>query len=151
MTTRTRTEAQEKAKKQKNANWSNRYREARIPNRSTDENENALAEERDVLERNRYIEKVRSAQTIKIIGDPDRLDRLYKKLFEEETYAALADLRRWEAMYFGTAIQYINQYLYSVIDHIPQDDEEVWKMFRKHPQGIHHINKNTRCIPKRRT
>ena len=121
-------------KNQKNANWSKRYREVRIPNRGTDENENALADERDVLERNRYIEKVRSAQTSKIIGDPDRIDRMYKKLLEANTYAALSDLRRWEDMYFGTVIQYINQYLYSIVDAIPKDDEEVWEMFRGHQQ-----------------
>ena len=73
------------------------------------------------------LKKYESHRRSKLIGDPDRLDRMYKNLPEEETYAAPADLRRWEDMYFGTVIQYINQYLYSIVDAIPKDDEEIWK------------------------
>ena len=46
----------------------------------------------------------------------------------------MADLRSWEDMYYGTAIQYINQYLYRLTEAIPRKDEEVWKMFQKRPQ-----------------
>ena len=46
----------------------------------------ALAEQRDILERDRYIEKIRSAQTIKIICDPEILEKMYQGLLEETTY-----------------------------------------------------------------
>ena len=91
--------------------------------------ENALAEQGDVLERERYVEKVRSAQTIKIICDPGTLDKMYKEQLAETTFIALEDLRRWEDMIYGTTIQYIDQYLYSITDAIPQNEEEVWEMF----------------------
>ena len=37
---------------------------------------NALSAERDILERDRYVEKIRSAQTIKIIFGPGDLNTL---------------------------------------------------------------------------
>ena len=52
--------------------------------------QNALAEQRDILERDRYIEKVRSAQTIKIIADPDQLETQYRECTKETTYEALS-------------------------------------------------------------
>ena len=59
---------------------------------------------------------------------------MYKEQLTETTFIALADLRSWEDMIYGTVIQYINQYLYSITDAIPRNDEEVWGMFQKHPQ-----------------
>ena len=73
---------------------------------------NAIAEERDILERNRYIEKLRSAQTIKIIGDPGKLDTIYREMLIETTHETLADMGRFEDMYFGAIIQYIHRYLW---------------------------------------
>ena len=95
---------------------------------------NALEEQRDVLERERYIAKVRSAQTIKIICDPGTIGKMYKEQLGETTFVALADLRRWEDMIYGTIIEYVDQYLYSITDVLPQNDEEVWGMFQKRPQ-----------------
>ena len=45
---------------------------------------NALAAERDILERDRYVEKIRSAQTIKIICEPDDLNTLHRQLHKKE-------------------------------------------------------------------
>ena len=85
-------------------------------------------------ERERYVEKIRSAQTIKIICDPGMLDKMYREQQEETTFIAMAYLRSWEDMCYGTIIQYINQYLYSLTEATPRKDEEVWEMFQKHPQ-----------------
>ena len=95
---------------------------------------NALAEQRDILERGRYVEKIRSAQTIKIICEPEVLDKMFQEQRKETTHRALEDLRSWEDMYYGTAIQYINQYLYSLTEAIPRKYNEVWELFEKHPQ-----------------
>ena len=46
----------------------------------------------------------------------------------------MEDLRIWEDMYYGTIIQYINRYLYSLTEAIPRKDDEVWEIFQKHPQ-----------------
>ena len=39
-----------------------------------------------------------------------------------------------EDAYYGTIIQYINQYLYNVTEVIPEDDDEVWAAFHEHPK-----------------
>ena len=46
--------------------------------------QNALSEQNGILERSRYIETNASAQTIKIIGGPDELNKIYGELFDEE-------------------------------------------------------------------
>ena len=61
---------------------------------------NAIAEERGELEMNRYIEKQRSAQTIKIIGDPDKLNTIYREMLSGATHETLEDMERYEDMYF---------------------------------------------------
>ena len=96
---------------------------------------NALAAERDILERNRYIEKIRSAQTIKIICDPEELNALYGQMFQNElTHRVLEEMGSDEDAYYGTIIQYINQYLYNVTEVIPEEDSEVWAAFHEHPK-----------------
>ena len=96
---------------------------------------NALAEQRDILERNRYVEKIRSAQTIKIICDPEELNRIYGELYDEEiTHRTLEIMGSDEDAYYGTVIQYINQYLYSITEVIPEKDEDVWTAFHEHPK-----------------
>ena len=42
----------------------------------------ALAEQRDIPERDRYIEKRRSALTVTIIADPKQIDELYEELMK---------------------------------------------------------------------
>ena len=53
---------------------------------------NAVADERDVLERNRYIEKQRRSQTIKIIGDPGKMNTIYRDILSETTHELLYDM-----------------------------------------------------------
>ena len=97
--------------------------------------ENALSEQRDILERDRYVEKIRSAQTIKIICEPEELNRIYGELFDEEvTHRALEMMGSDEDTYLGTVTQYINQYLYHLTEVIPGKNEDVWTAFRAHPK-----------------
>ena len=95
---------------------------------------NALAEERYILERNRYIEKVRSAQTIKIIVGPGQLEKQFKENIKETTYEALSELKKWDELYIGIIIRHIDQYIWRILDVLPEDDEEVWKISKKHTQ-----------------
>ena len=95
---------------------------------------NALAEERDVHGRNRYIEKVRSAQTIKIIADPDQLGKQYREFIKETTYDAMTDLKKWGEIYLGIPIHHINQYLWGIMGALPGDDEEMRNISRKRPR-----------------
>ena len=39
-----------------------------------------------------------------------------------------------EETYYGTATQYINQYIYSITEVIPEKDEEVWTAFYERPK-----------------
>ena len=55
---------------------------------------NAIAEERDVLGRNRYIEKQRISKTIKIIGGPGKMNTIYRDLLSETTQEVLYDMGR---------------------------------------------------------
>ena len=82
---------------------------------------NALSEQRDILERDRYVEKIRSAQAIKIICEPEELNKIYGTLFDEEvTHRALELMGSEEDAYLGTVIQYINQYLYHLAEVPPR-------------------------------
>ena len=45
---------------------------------------NALAEQRYIPERDRYIAQKRSALTIKIIADPRQLGKLYEEFMKDE-------------------------------------------------------------------
>ena len=82
----------------------------------------ALEEERDLLERNRYIGNVRSAQTIKIIADPDQLEKQFRENIKATTYGALSELKKWGELYIGIIIQHINQYIWRILDALPEDD-----------------------------
>ena len=46
---------------------------------------NTIAEGKGALERNMYIEKQRSSQTIKIIGDPGKMNQIYRCILRETT------------------------------------------------------------------
>ena len=87
--------------------------------------QNAIAVERDTLERNRYIKKQRSSQTVKIIGGPIELNKLYRDLLTETTQSVLSDVGRSEEMYYGIIIQYINRFLWEIVDHLPEDDKAI--------------------------
>ena len=80
---------------------------------------NAISEEKDTLERDRYIPKQRSSQTIKIICDPSKMNLIYRDLVREPTQEALLDMGRQEELYYGTIIQYLNQYLWKLEDFPP--------------------------------
>ena len=94
---------------------------------------NAIAECRDTLERNRYIEKQRSSQVIKIIGEPGELNLIYRDMITEMTQSVLSDLGKQEEMYYGIAIQYINRFLWRITDHLPSDDRTIWDLFHGRP------------------
>ena len=98
----------------------------------------ALAEQRDIPERDRYIEKRRSAMTIKIIADPKQLDALYEECMEEATYKAMAEMKKWGEIYLGITTHHINHYIWKLIYILPDDDEELWKICMKHPQEYYH-------------
>ena len=68
----------------------------------------ALAEQRDIPERDRYIEKRRSALTIKIIAGPKQLDVLFEECMQETTYKAMGEVGKWDEIYLGIIIQHIN-------------------------------------------
>ena len=70
---------------------------------------NAIAEGKDTIERNRYIEKQRSSQTIKIICDPAILKKIFNDLAHESAKDVLFDMYRHEGTYYGTIIQYLDQ------------------------------------------
>ena len=53
---------------------------------------NSIAEGKDTLDRNRYIEKKRSSQTIKIICDPGKLKLVFNDLAREPTQEVLYDM-----------------------------------------------------------
>ena len=81
---------------------------------------NALSAERDILEMDRYVEKIRSAQTIKIICGTGDLNTLYGQLYDKElTHRALEEMGNDEDTYYGTVAQYINQYLYNITEVTP--------------------------------
>ena len=58
---------------------------------------NAISEEKDTLERNRYTEKHRSSQTIKIICDTSKMNLIYRDLVSVPTQESLYDMGRQEA------------------------------------------------------
>ena len=51
------------------------------------------------------------------------------------TRETLADMGRYEDMYFGTLIQYIARYLWEIVDFLPGKDKQVWGMFQGRPQA----------------
>ena len=91
--------------------------------------QNAIAEERDALERNRYIAKRRSSQTIKIIGGPGEMNTIYRDLLSETTHEVLSDMGRYEEMYYGAVIQYMGRYIWKLVDYLPEKDK-IWDMFQ---------------------
>jgi len=98
----------------------------------------ALAEQRDIPERDRYIEKRRSALTVKIIADPKHLDELYEELIQEITYKAMAEMEKRGEIYLGIVTEHINHYLWKLIHTLPKGDEELWKICMKHPREYYH-------------
>ena len=67
--------------------------------------ENAIEEEQDALERNRYTEKHRSSQTIKIIRDPIKMNLTYRDLVRGPIQESLYDMGRQEEVYYGTFVR----------------------------------------------
>ena len=55
---------------------------------------NAIAERKDAIERNRYVEKQRRLQTIKIICDPEKMNHIYRDIVWETTKESLYDMGR---------------------------------------------------------
>ena len=89
---------------------------------------NSIAEGKDTLDRNRYIEKKRSSQTIKIICDPAILKKIFNDLAQESAKEVLFDMYRHEETYYGTIIQYMNQYMWKLEDIQPMEDGKTWDL-----------------------
>ena len=96
---------------------------------------NAIDEGKDALERNRYVGKQRSAQTIKIICDPDKMNHIYRDIPRETTQGVLYEMGRAGEMYYGAAIQYLNRYLWKLEDDLPEMGSQVWDMLQGHQRG----------------
>ena len=58
-----------------------------------------------------YVGRQTSSQTVKIIGDPDKMNQIYRDILSETTQDVLYKMKRNEEMYYGTAIQYLGRYL----------------------------------------
>ena len=61
----------------------------------------------------------------------------YRECIKETTYEAMAELKKWDELYLGVIIQHINQYIWRILDQLPEDDEEMWKISTKHPHGYY--------------
>ena len=60
---------------------------------------NSIAEGKGSFERNRYIGKQRISQTLKIIGNPAKLNTIYRDILTESTKDVLYEMKRNEDMY----------------------------------------------------
>ena len=96
---------------------------------------NAIAGEKGTLERNRYIEKQRIVQTIKIICDSPKMSLIYRDIVRGSTQETLYDMGRSEEMYYGTIAQYMGRYLWEFEDFLPGKDAEVRNVFQGHRMG----------------
>ena len=96
--------------------------------------QNAIDEVKDALEGNMYIGKQRSSQTIKIIGDPGKMNQIYRDMLRETTQDVLSEMKRNGEMYHGAAIQYMGRYLWKLEDRTPEKDSRIWDMFQGRPQ-----------------
>ena len=99
----------------------------------------ALSEQRNIPERDRYIEKRSGALTVKIIAGPNQLGKLYEELMQEITYKAMAEMGKWDEIYHGVVIEHINRYLWEIIYTLPKDDESLWGICMKNPQEYYHV------------
>ena len=96
---------------------------------------NAIAEGKDTLDRNRYIEKQRSSRTIKIIRDPVILRKISNDLVRGSAQEVLFDMCLREETYYGTIIQYLNQYMWKLEDSLPMEDGKIWDLSQERPVG----------------
>ena len=53
---------------------------------------------------------------------------------KETTYEALEELKKWDEIFLGFIIHHINQYLWKITEDLPENDEEMWRIFTKPPQ-----------------
>ena len=83
----------------------------------------AISEEKDALSRNRYAEKHRISQTIKIICDQNNMDQIYRDLLREPTQEKLYVLGDMEVLYYGAILRYPTRYFWKLEDHLP---EKTW-------------------------
>ena len=81
---------------------------------------NSIGEGKDALERNRYIEKQRSSQTIMIIGDPRKMNQIYRDILRDATQELLYEMGREDEMYYGTAIHHLGRYIWKLADYLPE-------------------------------
>ena len=88
----------------------------------------AIAEEKDVLERNRYIEKQRRSQTFKIICGPAKLGRILTGMENEPSRATLRDLQIPTEAYYAAVIAYMYNYIWQIEDFPPSIDAKLWEM-----------------------
>ena len=79
----------------------------------------AIAEEKDVPGRKRYIEKQSSSQTFEIICGPAKLGRILTEMANGPTQATLCDLQMPAEAYYAEVITYMNNYLWQIEDFPP--------------------------------
>ena len=76
----------------------------------------AISEEKDVIGRNRYIEKQRFSQTFKIICGPAKLGRILTGMTNWATQETLFDLQMPTESYYESGIAYVNNYIWQIED-----------------------------------
>ena len=62
------------------------------------------------------------------------MGKQFRENVKETTYGAMSELKKWGESYIGIPIHHINQYIWRILDILPEGDEEVWGIFKKHPQ-----------------
>ena len=93
----------------------------------------AIEAEKDSLQINRYLERKRISQAIKIICDPWKLNQIYRDLIREPERETLYDVGKIEELYYGTIIQYSDQYKWKLEDRNPPP-KKTW-MYETFPNG----------------
>ena len=91
-----------------------------------------ISEEKDVLGRNRYIEKQRSSQTFKSICDPVKLGRILTEMANGPTQETVCGLQMPTEDYRASVVTYKHKYLWQIEDFSPPSDAELWKLMSGH-------------------
>ena len=86
-----------------------------------------ISEKRDELERGRYIEKSRSAETLKFICGPKKIGGgEYQNISHRANQDALRALGRPLEGWCAAIIYYISEYIYKIKEILPIGDKKLW-------------------------
>ena len=55
------------------------------------------------------------------------MNTIYRDILSETPREVLSDMGRYEEMYYGSATQYINRYLWKLADYMPEKANQIWK------------------------